>query len=130
MAVKQRETDHTSAEFRRPAAPLLLWWGVFAGPVAVALDEMLSYAIVHHSCSTGHHSLLHFYTAVTILVSLSGIVAALWCYRRLPRTNLEGGSPIARSRWMAIYGIAASSVFILVIIAVSIPKWAMSPCDQ
>jgi hypothetical protein len=31
---------------------------------------------------------------------------------------------------MAIYGLAASAVFILAIIALSIPKWAMSPCDQ
>jgi hypothetical protein len=130
MAVKQKETDHMSAEFRRPVVSLMLWWGIFAGPVGVALDEMLSYAIIQHSCSTGNHGLLHFYTAVAILLSLSGFATALWCYRRLPQTDLEGGSTAARSRWMAIYGIAASSVFILVIIAISIPKWAMNPCDQ
>ncbi|HZU34076.1 MAG TPA: hypothetical protein VFB79_23390 [Candidatus Angelobacter sp.] len=130
MAVKQKEVVRTSAEFRSPTVSLLLWWGIFAGPVGVALDEMLSYAIVQHSCSTGHHGLLHFYTAVAILLSISGFAAALWCYRRLPPTNLEGGSTAARSRWMAIYGMAASSVFILVMIAMSIPKWAMSPCDQ
>jgi hypothetical protein len=36
----------------------------------------------------------------------------------------------SRSRFMAIYGMASSIAFTLVIIALSIPKWAMSPCDQ
>jgi hypothetical protein len=44
--------------------------------------------------------------------------------------SLEQGSTESRSRWMAIYGMAGSIVFIVVIIALSIPKWAMSPCDQ
>ncbi|HWF02815.1 MAG TPA: hypothetical protein VHA06_03960 [Candidatus Angelobacter sp.] len=130
MAVKQKEMSSAPASFRGPAASLLLWWGIFAGPVGVALDEMLSYAIVQHSCSTDHHSLLHFYTGVGILSSLSGFAAAFWCYRRLPPLNLEDGSTAGRSRWMAIYGLAASAVFILAIIALSIPKWAMGPCDQ
>jgi hypothetical protein len=130
MVVKETETARASAEFRSPATSLLLWWGIFAGPVGVALDELLSYAIVQHSCSTGHHGLLHFYTGLAILSSLSGFAAALWCYRRLPTLNLEDGSTAGRSRWMAIYGMAASIVFIVVIIALSIPKWAMSPCDQ
>src|SRR5947209_14624695 len=36
-----------------------LWWGVLAGAIGFALDEVLSYATVQHSCSTGYHWLLH-----------------------------------------------------------------------
>jgi hypothetical protein len=121
----------TAVEFRRGPGALALWWGVLAGPIAFALDETLSYATVQHSCSTGVHAIEHFYTVLAILISLSGMAAAQWCYRRIPNSvSLEHGSTESRSRWMAIYGTAGSIVFIVVIIALSIPKWAMSPCDQ
>jgi hypothetical protein len=104
---------------------------MLAGPIAWGLDETLSYAIVQHSCSTGHDWLLHAYTIAALLLSGSGLLAAQWCYRQLPEhANLEGGSATNRSRWMAIYGTAASIAFMLVIIALAIPKWTMWPCDQ
>ena len=130
MVVSKAEITGTAHDFRSGAGALALWWGILAGPVSVALDEVLSYAIVQHSCSTGYHWLLHFYTAMGILLSLSGLIAAQWCYRRLPPTATTEDSVASRSRWMAIYGTAASIAFMLVIIAISIPKWAMSPCDQ
>jgi hypothetical protein len=129
--MERSEVRQTAVEFREGPGALALWWGVLAGPIAFALDETLSYATVQHSCSTGAHGIEHFYTAMGILISLSGVAAAQWCYRRIPNSvSLEHGSTESRSRWMAIYGTAGSLVFILVIIALSIPKWAMSPCDQ
>jgi len=120
-----------STTFRSGYGAMALWWGVFAGPIAFAADEVLSYAIVQHSCSTGYHWLLHFYTISAILVCVSGLLSALWCYNRIPRgTGTEDASVASRSRWMAIYGLAASIVFVIVIIALAIPKWALSPCDQ
>jgi hypothetical protein len=131
MAITKTEMDARAVDFRSGPGALALWWGVLAGPIAFALDEVLSYAIVQHSCSTGCHWLLHFYTGLAIVLSLSGFFAAQWCYQRLPNTvDTEDGSTDSRSRWMAIYGTAASLAFIVVIIALSIPKWAMSPCDQ
>lgn len=110
---------------------LALWWGIFAGPIGFALDEVLSYAIVQHTCSTGYHWLLHSYTLLAIVLAVSGFAAALWCYRRLPESATTTGVMVeSRSRFMAIYGMAAGIAFTLVIIALSIPKWAMSPCDQ
>ena len=118
-------------DFRSGSGALALWWGVFAGAVGFALDEVLSYAIVQHTCSTGYHWLLHLYTALAIVLAFSGFFAARWCYQRLPETaTLSGGMVESRSRFMAIYGMAASIAFTVVIIALAIPKWAMSPCDQ
>ena len=120
-----------STTFRSGSSAMALWWGVFAGPIAFAADEVLSYAIVQHSCSTGYNLLLHLYTILAILVCVSGFLSALWCYNRIPRdAGTEEANVASRSRWMAIYGLAASSVFVIVIIALAIPKWALSPCDQ
>jgi hypothetical protein len=129
--MKRSEMAGSAEDFRSGTGALALWWGIFAGPIAFALDEVLSYAIVQHTCSTGYHGLLHFYTLLAIVLALSGFAAALWCYRRLPESATTTGVMVeSRSRFMAIYGIAASIAFTLVIIALSIPKWAMSPCDQ
>lgn len=118
-------------EFRSGRAAMALWWSVLAGPVACALDEGLSYAVVQHVCSTGHYALLHFYTIAAALMALSGFVAAQWSLRETPPAASEkGGSVFDRSRWMAIYGSAISIGFILVIVALSVPRWTMSPCDQ
>jgi hypothetical protein len=131
MVIKRSEMAGPAEEFRSGAGALALWWGIFAGPIAFALDEVLSYAIVQHACSTGYHWLLHFYTLLALVLALSGFAAALWCYRRLPENATTTGLMVeSRSRFMAIYGMAASIAFTLVIIALSIPKWAMSPCDQ
>jgi hypothetical protein len=120
-----------AAYFRSGTGALALWWGALAGPIAFAIDEVLSYAIVQHSCSTGYEWLLHVYTVIALLLSLSGLVAAQWCYRQLPHiASSEEGSVEARGRWMAIYGTASSLAFIVIIIALAIPKWALSPCDQ
>ena len=129
--MKRSEMAGPAEDFRSGTGALALWWGIFAGPIGFALDEVMSYAIVQHTCSTGYHGLLHFYTLLAIVLALSGFAAALWCYRRLPESATTTGVMVeSRSRFMAIYGIAASIAFTLVIIALSIPKWAMSPCDQ
>ena len=131
MVIKRSDTAGPAEEFRSGAGALLLWWGIFAGPIAFALDEVLSYAIVQHTCSTGYHWLLHFYSLLGVVLALSGFAAAFWCYLRLPENATTSGVMVeSRSRFMAIYGMAASIAFTLVIIALSIPKWAMSPCDQ
>jgi hypothetical protein len=131
MVMKRPEPAGPAEEFRSGAGALALWWGVLAGPIGFALDEVLSYATVQHSCSTGSHWWLHFYTLLGIVLALSGFAAARWCYRRLPENATDTGVMVeSRSRWMAIYGSAASIAFVLVIIALAIPKWAMSPCDQ
>jgi hypothetical protein len=131
MAIKRSETAGPAEEFRSGRGAQALWWGIFAGPIGFALDEVLSYAIVQHTCSTGYHWLLHFYTLLGVVLALSGFAAARWCYRRLPESATTTGVMVeSRSRFMAIYGIASSIAFTLVIIALSIPKWAMSPCDQ
>ena len=131
MVINKTDRPGPAEDFRSGTGALALWWGIFAGAIGFALDEVLSYAIVQHSCSTGYHWLLHLYTLLGVLLALSGFFAARWCYQRLPETaTLSGGMVESRSRFMAIYGMAAGIAFTVVIIALAVPKWAMSPCDQ
>jgi hypothetical protein len=127
----RKETLLPPEEFRSGPAAAALWWGVLAGPISFALNEVLSYAIVQHACSTQHYRLLHFYSALGILLAISGFITARSCYVRVPKSaSLEEGNPYSRARWMAIYGMAGSLMFVIVNIALSIPKGIMNPCDQ
>ncbi|PYV91360.1 MAG: hypothetical protein DMG90_07270 [Acidobacteria bacterium] len=69
------------------------WWGIFAGPIAWAMDEGFSYSVVQHACSTGHFYVLYAATAVFISVALSGFFVALKSYLRFPQGELDGGKP-------------------------------------
>ena len=107
-----------------------LWVGVLAGPIAWAFDEGVSYAITPHACSTGAFYQLHLLSAFSFALAMAGFFVARWQHARVPEGAYdEGGSPRDRSLFMARVGMAASLGFALVIIALSVPKFVLSPCD-
>lgn len=112
------------------ANPLALWCGILAGPAATALNEGLNYVLDQHACSTGHFYVLHTVSAFALLLTASGGFIA---WRQWQQTKEagddEGGTPRDRSHFMATLGIAASFFFALVIVAMSVPHFILSPCD-
>ena len=110
--------------------PLALWFGILAGPIASALNEGLNYALDQHACSTGHFYVLHTISVCALLLTVCGGSAAWYEWRGIGgTTNDEGGTPRDRSGFMATLGIAASIFFALVIVAMSVPHFILSPCD-
>jgi len=115
---------------RRGEAPLGLWWSVIAGPFAWALDLGFSYTLAQHSCSTGHHYVLHVITGVCFVIALSGFVLGFAEFQRFPQqATEEGGRPLDRAYFMAILGILFSLSFAVVVIAGAVPRWILSPCE-
>ena len=105
------------------------WWGIFAGPIAWAMDEGFSYSVVQHACSTGHFYVLYAATAVFISVALSGFFVALKSYLRFPQGELDGGKPHDRAQFQGILGMIFSLGFLVVILALGVPRWLLSPCS-
>src|SRR5690242_1019415 len=69
--------------------PPLLLWSLCAGPLAWGLDLALSYVLTQHSCSTGHHYVLHLITAVCFLIAGSGAVAGFMQHQDRKSTRLN-----------------------------------------
>jgi hypothetical protein len=110
--------------------PLGLWWSLTAGFTAWALDLGFSYALEQHSCSTGHHYLLHVISVICLGIAVSGFATGLVEFKRFPgTTSEEGGSPLDRAHFQALLGMAFSVCFAVVIVAGSVPRWILSPCD-
>jgi hypothetical protein len=115
---------------RAGRTPWGLWWSLIAGFVAWGVDLGLSYMLEQHSCSTGQVYVLHGISIVCFVFALSGFVTGLVEFRRFPgATSEEGGSPFDRAHFQALLGMVFSLSFALVIIAASVPRWLLSPCE-
>lgn len=115
---------------RQGESPAPLWWAIWAGPLAWAFDLGFSYTLTQHSCSTGHHYVLHVISLVCFLLASSGLVAGIAEYRALPReAREEGRRPIDRAHFQALLGIVFSTSFAMVIVAGAVPRWILSACD-
>jgi hypothetical protein len=115
---------------KSPRTTAALAWGMAAGPLAWACDEGFSMSLTQHACSTGHHYVLHLISLIAFAVALSGAVTGYRLYREMPdELDPKGGEPRDRAHFQALYGIASSLGFALVIIAFAVPRWMLSACD-
>jgi hypothetical protein len=118
-------------ESNAPKAPLysgLQLAGFLVPPLAWGADLLISYALVQHACSTGHMYVLHVCTAVFFVIALAGALVSWNEYRKASAGNDEGGSPLDRSHFLALLGTVSSIFFALVILAMAVPRWVLSPC--
>ncbi len=103
---------------------LALWLGVFAGPVAWALDETVSYSLAPTACATGEKLPLHLASIAAFALALVGLLAAMAAGRAWRRIDGESaGDPASgRRRFMALSGILLSAGCALTIVALEIPN--------
>jgi hypothetical protein len=115
---------------RAREAPAFVWWTMFAGPFAWACDLGFSYVLEQHTCSTGHHYVLHVITIVCGVIALSGFATGWAAYHKIPEEATEEGvRPMDRTHFQIIFGIVFSLAFTVVILAEAVPRWIMNPCQ-
>jgi hypothetical protein len=120
-------TMHNSEASKQ--SDLQLMAGVLLGPIAWILDEGLSYSLEQHSCSTGHFYLLQLISIVAFIIALAGAAIAWRQLSIVGAGSEEGGSIRDRSWWMARVGIWMGIGFAVVIVALAVPKFLLSPCS-
>jgi hypothetical protein len=116
-------------ESKTARSPIVQLVSLWIGPLAAAADLMLSYSLVQHACSTGHHYVLHAITIVCFLIALSGAPLAWKEYQTVRNSDDEGGSAINRTYFLAVMGMASSIGFAVVIVALAVPRFILSPCQ-
>jgi hypothetical protein len=108
---------------------LALWAGILAGPLAWGLHLQVSYSLTQTACDTGHQWLFHLVSLGALLLAAAGGVNARRLWRRLPAGSMNEGEELwTRSRFMALFGMAFSAFFALVILAQWIPSWILGAC--
>ena len=105
------------------------WAGVLAGPIALAADQLSSYALVKWTCGHQHPIVLHLISLGALVAIAAGAFAA---WRGLaeapPDATFEGGRPFDRGRFMALLGLSSSALFALTIVGSTVPRVMLDAC--
>jgi hypothetical protein len=106
-----------------------LIFAMIIGPVAVLLNESISYSLVSTACERSSKTMLYVTTIIFLLVSLSGALLG----RRF--SGNDGGSTEGiterdeRLRWMGTAAVVLSLGCALVILAMVIPNVILRSCE-
>ena len=95
-----------------------LWAGILGPPIAWAVDETVSYAMVKWACGHQAGGVLHAVTLVTVGL-IAGCAVLSWSAARHNE----------RARFMSVLGLVSAALFVLAVIATAIPKWTFDVCQ-
>jgi hypothetical protein len=117
--------------FDAPAGIATQWAGVLAGPVAWAIDLVLSYSIVQWTCGGGPTIVLYLITLLSLVIIGAGAFGSWRALRIAPAgVPQDGRQPDERGRFMALLGLWMCSLFAIVVIAGEIPRRVLDACQQ
>jgi hypothetical protein len=142
-----------TAEARRRAAPLGLWFAVLGGAVAWSVHLLLGWGLEEIACSPASASpdvlgvsLTVWIGVVTAVLAAVTVAAGLLAYRFWrqtgaadPNAQIEPGAadpePEERVRggragFMALFGLAADALFLLIIVYGGVSLLLLRPCTR
>ena len=124
MTDRARAQEKTRAVSRAEGrGSALLWFGVLAGPAAWSVEIIVGYGVEEIACSAGSvgqeiegvgvEPIIVLLTLFLGAVAAAAGLVAFGCLRRLRASRGAAGG---RAEWMAIAGIATSSIFLVLIV--------------
>ena len=116
-----------------PLRLAVLWAGALTGPLVWLAMLEVNYLLTYVACESGHKWFMH----LTVLVAVAVVATAGYLsWRYGPPADPGVDTPPVtretaeqRARWMALYGIASSVWFIIVIVANEIPILVLRACE-
>jgi hypothetical protein len=140
-----------TAEARRRAAPFLLWFAVLGGAAAWTAHLLLGWGLEEIACSPASAnpdvlgvSLTVWIGAITAVLAAVTVAAGLLAYRFWRQTGAappdaqvepgagdpepEGQVRGGRAGFMALFGLAADALFLLIIVYGGVSLLLLRPC--
>jgi hypothetical protein len=140
-----------TVELRRRAAPLLLWFAVLGGAVAWSAHLLIGWGLEEIACSPVSAgpdvlgvSLSVWIGALTVALGAVTVAAGLLAYRLWrqegtldPKVHIEPGGAdpepeelvrSGRAGFMALFGLAANALFLLMILYGGVSLLLLRPC--
>jgi len=106
------------------------WVGLFAGPLAWAVDEEASYFLAGWSCQAGHRWATHGVSAAALALT---VIGALVSWREWRERNGAGDSDNlapARARFLTLSGLLLCLLFGAVVLIDGVAKFYFDPCQR
>ena len=108
---------------------LSLSLGVLLGPIAVLVNEMLIYVTNMWACGQGTQLAMHVVPLICLLVTIGAGLLAWRDWQRVGRGIEDSAATIdSRSRFMALGGMAISTLSALIILAQWLAIFVFGAC--
>jgi hypothetical protein len=115
--------------FKSPRGVATLWAGILGGPAAWIAQFLVNYPASSLSCVPQYrsdHPVLFIGTTVSALATTMVCAFLAWgAFQRTSESNLAGGKPWDRARFMAFVGLLLCGLFTVVIVATALPPWML-----
>src|SRR5438270_13758602 len=105
------------------------WPGIVLAPLLALPDQSVAYALVPWGCSYQHFAALQCVHLVFFLAALATLVPA-WPGAMRPRMSDRGvpGDSHDRHHFMSLVSFWLGALSALIILALWVPQWVLSPC--
>jgi hypothetical protein len=103
------------------------WPGLLIAPLLALADQSVTYAMVEWSCKTQHHAAAHGVHLLFLLLTL----ATVWMAQANPPRRggrEDSGDPATMRSFVSTLAVAVGALSALVIVAMWVPQWMLSPC--
>lgn len=128
MATRSVEPNERARLTRWPGL-LSLTLGIVVGPIAVLVNEELIYVTNMWACGTGKQLAMHVVPIICLVVTIGAGVLSFRDWDRLGRgVEDEAATVDSRSRFLALGGMAISSLSALLILAQWLAIFVFGAC--
>ena len=105
------------------------WPGIVLAPVLALADQSVAYALVEWGCHAQQFATLQLVHLVFLLAALATLIPAWPGAMRPARPDPAlAGDNRDRHHFMSVVSLMVGSLSGLVIVALWIPQWVLSPC--
>jgi hypothetical protein len=104
----------------------MIWFALFAGPVAWALRQLASYALVASACRAISTGPLIAIAATMLAMTLWGAWTGWLC---LIRSRGHAGAVMMRASFMASVAVGLNLLVALLIVLSTVAEFVLSPCE-
>lgn len=123
--------DVARRTFDSPRGISALWLSIFAGPVAWAIDLLLSYSLVPWTCGGGPPVVLQLISVFALAIIGAGAFAGWQSLAQVPKgAPSDGSQPDQRAYFMASLGLVMCALFAVIVVAGAVPRWILDACHQ
>jgi hypothetical protein len=125
-------------DLERTDPPLSVWPALLLAPLLALGLQSVAYALVTPSCASQQTAALHGVNAGALVLALAMTGLAWQAWRRsvaslAPGTRItasEAGRAESRRSFLALVATTVGALSSLVIVALWLPVWFLSPCTQ
>ena len=105
----------------------MIWFALFAGPVAWALRQLASYALVASACGEVRTRWLIAIAAAMLAMTLLGAWTGRRCLIRSRRGH--GEAVMMRASFMASVAVGLNLLVALLIVLSTVAEFILNPCE-